>query len=266
MGTLSCYYPVSVHERSLPVDVPGVARVRDGLYGPPLTSALPKDPPVTAIVDIHARQILDSRGNPTVEVDVLLEDGSQGRAGVPSGASTGAYEAVELRDGDDSRYLGKGVEKAVDAVNGEILDALLGAEAEDQLDIDATMRDLDGSENKSRLGANAILGRIARGGEGGGECQGSAALSLYRRHGSEPSSRPDDEYRQRRCARRQPHRLPGIHGHADGRRDFLGRTALGHRDFPYAEEGAGEGRPCDRRRRRGRVCPQSRQRGGGARL
>ena len=113
---------------------------------------------MTAIVDIHARQILDSRGNPTVEVDVLLEEGSQGRAAVPSGASTGAYEAVELRDGDKDRYLGKGVEKAVDAVNGEILDALLGAEAEDQLDIDASMRDLDGTENKSRLGANAILG------------------------------------------------------------------------------------------------------------
>ncbi|MBZ6379969.1 phosphopyruvate hydratase [Pacificimonas flava] len=113
---------------------------------------------MTAIVDIHARQILDSRGNPTVEVDVELEDGSQGRAAVPSGASTGAYEAVELRDGDKSRYLGKGVEKAVDAVNGEILDALLGAEAEDQLEIDQAMRDLDGSENKSRLGANAILG------------------------------------------------------------------------------------------------------------
>ena len=113
---------------------------------------------MTAIVDIHARQILDSRGNPTVEVDVLLEDGATGRAAVPSGASTGAYEAVELRDGDRSRYLGKGVEKALDAVNGEILDALLGMDAEDQLDLDATMRDLDGTENKARLGANAILG------------------------------------------------------------------------------------------------------------
>ena len=113
---------------------------------------------MTAIVDIHARQILDSRGNPTVEVDVLLEEGSQGRAAVPSGASTGAYEAVELRDGDTERYLGKGVEKALDAVNGDILDALLGAEAEDQLEIDYAMRELDGTENKSRLGANAILG------------------------------------------------------------------------------------------------------------
>ncbi|MEF2549169.1 phosphopyruvate hydratase [Aurantimonas sp. E1-2-R+4] len=112
---------------------------------------------MTAIIDIIGREILDSRGNPTVEVDVLLEDGSMGRAGVPSGASTGAHEAVELRDGG-SRYLGKGVEKAVAAVNGEILEAIGGLEAEDQMRIDAAMRSLDGTKNKSRLGANAILG------------------------------------------------------------------------------------------------------------
>ncbi len=113
---------------------------------------------MTAIIDINAREILDSRGNPTVEVDVLLEDGSFGRAAVPSGASTGAHEAVELRDGDKSRYLGKGVLKAVEAVNTEITDALLGFDAEDQRDIDARMIELDGTENKARLGANAILG------------------------------------------------------------------------------------------------------------
>ena len=113
---------------------------------------------MTAIVDIHARQILDSRGNPTVEVDVTLEDGSLGRAAVPSGASTGAHEAVELRDGDTGRWGGKGVMKAVEAVNGPIADAVLGYEAEDQAEIDAVMIDLDGSDNKSRLGANAILG------------------------------------------------------------------------------------------------------------
>jgi enolase len=113
---------------------------------------------MTAIIDIHGREILDSRGNPTVEVDVLLDDGSFGRAAVPSGASTGAHEAVELRDGDKSRYLGKGVLKAVDAVNGEISDALIGVDAEDQRDIDLAMIALDGTENKSRLGANAILG------------------------------------------------------------------------------------------------------------
>ncbi|MFN3857853.1 MAG: phosphopyruvate hydratase [Caulobacter sp.] len=110
------------------------------------------------IVDIIAREILDSRGNPTVEVDVILEDGSFGRAAVPSGASTGAHEAVELRDGDKSRYLGKGVEKAVDAVNGEIFDALSGQDATDQRRIDETLIALDGTENKARLGANAILG------------------------------------------------------------------------------------------------------------
>jgi enolase len=113
---------------------------------------------MTAILDVHARQILDSRGNPTVEVDVLLEDGSSGRAAVPSGASTGAHEAVEKRDGDPAKYLGKGVCQAVDAVLGEISDAILGLDAEDQGDIDALLIDLDGTENKSRLGANAILG------------------------------------------------------------------------------------------------------------
>jgi len=113
---------------------------------------------VTEIIDIHARQILDSRGNPTVEVDVTLEDGSMGRAAVPSGASTGAHEAVELRDGDKKVYLGKGVLKAVEAVNGEISDALIGLEAEDQIAIDDAMIALDGTPNKARLGANAILG------------------------------------------------------------------------------------------------------------
>ena len=113
---------------------------------------------MTAIIDIHAREILDSRGNPTVEVDVVLEDGSTGRAAVPSGASTGAHEAVELRDGDKSRYLGKGVLKAVAAVNGEIYDALAGMEAEEQGAVDAAMIELDGTANKGRLGANAILG------------------------------------------------------------------------------------------------------------
>jgi enolase len=113
---------------------------------------------MTAIVDITGREILDSRGNPTIEVDVRLEDGSLGRAAVPSGASTGAYEAVELRDGDKKRYLGKGVRKAVDAVNGEIFDAVGGLDAEAQAKIDETMIVLDGTPNKARLGANAILG------------------------------------------------------------------------------------------------------------
>jgi enolase len=113
---------------------------------------------MTAIVDIIGREILDSRGNPTVEVDVVLEDGSLGRAAVPSGASTGAHEAVELRDGDKKRYLGKGVQKAVAAVNGEIFDAIGGMDAEAQAKIDETLIALDGTPNKARLGANAILG------------------------------------------------------------------------------------------------------------
>src|SRR5271155_2417036 len=113
---------------------------------------------MTAITDIIGREILDSRGNPTVEVDVVLADGSRGRAGVPSGASTGTHEAVELRDGDTKRYLGKGVKGAVEAVNGEIFDALSGMDAEAQVKIDETMIALDGTPNKARLGANAILG------------------------------------------------------------------------------------------------------------
>ena len=113
---------------------------------------------MTEIIDIVAREILDSRGNPTVEVDVTLEDGSFGRAAVPSGASTGAHEAVELRDGDKARYSGKGVLKAVESVNGEIFDAISGLDAEEQVAIDMTMIELDGTPNKARLGANAILG------------------------------------------------------------------------------------------------------------
>ncbi|MCK5934423.1 enolase [Fulvimarina manganoxydans] len=131
---------------------------------------------MTAIIDIIGREILDSRGNPTVEVDVILEDGSMGRAAVPSGASTGAYEAVELRDGDE-RYMGKGVLKAVDAVNNEIAEEIIGMEAEDQLMIDASLSDLDGTDNKSRIGANAILGVSLAIAKAAAEASG---LPLYR--------------------------------------------------------------------------------------
>ena len=113
---------------------------------------------MSTIIDIHAREILDSRGNPTVEVDVILEDGTMGRAAVPSGASTGAYEAVERRDGDKSRYMGKGVLEACAAVNGEISEALVGIDATEQVEVDEIMIELDGTANKERLGANAILG------------------------------------------------------------------------------------------------------------
>jgi enolase len=132
---------------------------------------------MTAIVDIIGREILDSRGNPTVEVDVLLEDGSLGRAGVPSGASTGAHEAVELRDGDKKRYLGKGVRNAVDAVNGEIFDALSGMDAREQRRIDDALKKLDGTPNKGRLGANAILGVSLAVAKAAAEASG---LPLYR--------------------------------------------------------------------------------------
>jgi enolase len=132
---------------------------------------------MTAIIDIIGREILDSRGNPTVEVDVVLEDGARGRAAVPSGASTGAHEAIELRDGDAKRYLGKGVLKAVDAVNGEIFEALGGMDAEDQRRIDACLKALDGTPGKSRLGANAILGVSLAAAKAAAAAR---ALSLYR--------------------------------------------------------------------------------------
>ena len=132
---------------------------------------------MTGIVDMIAREILDSRGNPTIEVDVILEDGSLGRAGVPSGASTGAHEAVELRDGDNKRYLGKGVLKAVEAVNGEIFDALSGMDARDQRRIDDALKTLDGTSNKGRLGANAILGVSLAVAKAAAEASG---LPLYR--------------------------------------------------------------------------------------
>jgi enolase len=132
---------------------------------------------MTAIIDIAAREILDSRGNPTVEVDVTLEDGSMGRAAVPSGASTGAHEAVELRDGDKSRFGGKGVLKAVEAVNRDIFDAISGFEAEDQIKIDQTMIELDGTPNKAKLGANAILGVSLAVAKAAAEASG---LPLYR--------------------------------------------------------------------------------------
>jgi enolase len=140
---------------------------------------------MTAIIDIAAREILDSRGNPTVEVDVTLEDGSLGRAAVPSGASTGAHEAVEVRDGDKSRYAGKGVLKAVDAVNRDIFEALSGLDAEDQGKIDALMIDLDGTPNKAKLGANAILGVSLAVAKAAADVSGPAGTA--------------DEYYQRRC-------------------------------------------------------------------
>jgi hypothetical protein len=163
------------------------------------------------IAAIHAREVLDSRGNPTVEAEVFLADGVMGRAIVPSGASTGEHEAVELRDGDKARFLGKGVLKAVENVNGEIADALANYDAFDQRGLDNAMIELDGTETKGRLGANAIL-----------------AVSMAAARASAASlDLPLYEYPQRRCPCRQQRRLPGIHGHARGRTIFLGSLALG---------------------------------------
>ena len=151
---------------------------------------------MTAILDIHGREILDSRGNPTVEVEITLESGIVGRAAVPSGASTGAHEAVELRDGDKKRYGGKGVQKAVEAVNGEIFDALSGFDAADQLSVDQLMLELDGTPNKSRLGANAILGvSLAAARAASAELE----IPLYRHVGRRlrpHAAGADDEHRQ----------------------------------------------------------------------
>src|ERR1700689_1102499 len=150
----------------------------------PLTNACSSGVKMTAIVNVVGREILDSRGNPTVEVDVVLEDGSMGRAAVPSGASTGTREAVEVRDGDKGRFGGKGVLKAVEAVNREIFAAVSGLEAEDQLKIDETMIALDGTKNKSKLGANAILGVSLAVAKAAAE---AAGLPLYRYVGGTPA-------------------------------------------------------------------------------
>lgn len=191
---------------------------------------------MSAIVDIHAREILDSRGNPTVEAEVVLQSGAFGRAAVPSGASTGVHEAVELRDGNKKRYGGKGVLKAVENVNDKIYDALAGLDAEDQIEIDQTMIDLDGTENKGKLGANAILAVSLAVAKAQAE---EAGLPLYRYLGGTmartlPGS--DDEHRQRRPACRQPDRHSGIHDYA-GRRGFgQGSDPLGRGNFPHFEK------------------------------
>ncbi len=179
------------------------------------------------IVDIKGRQILDSRGNPTVEVDVTLADGSFGSAAVPSGASTGAHEAWELRDGDKSVYMGKGVTKAVDNINGPLADALIGhASLRSRFDLIKAMIELDGTENKTNLGANAILGVSLA------AAKAAAMFSnqpLYRYLGgtaAHVAARPDDEHRQwwRTCG--QLGRRSGIHGHAAGLRAIQRRACV----------------------------------------
>ena len=221
-----------------------------------------------ALIDaIHAREILDSRGNPTVEVEVLLVDGSLGRAAVPSGASTGEHEALELRDGDKGRYLGKGVRKAVETVIDTIQPALVGMDATDQRAIDQIMLELDGTPNKAKLGANAILGVSMAVANAAAE---ASNLPLYKYLGG-PNAHPAgaaDEHPQRRRPRRHRRGHPGVHGRARRRRDLRRGPALGRGGLPRAEDGAqGEG-PGHRRRRRGRLRPgpAEQPRGAGAHL
>ena len=186
---------------------------------------------MTAIVSVTGREILDSRGNPTVEVDVLLESGAFGRAAVPSGASTGVHEAVELRDGDSDRYGGKGVLQAVGHVNSAIASSLAGIDATDQRLVDATLVELDGSDNKGNLGANAILGRIARDGEGRRRRLRPRALPLHRRRRRPRAAGADDERDERGRARRQQRRHAGVHGRP-GRGGVVRRGACGSAPRP----------------------------------
>jgi enolase len=175
---------------------------------------------MSAIVDIVGREILDSRGNPTVECDVLLESGVMGRAAVPSGASTGSREAIELRDGDKKRYLGKGVLKAVEHINTEISEAVLGLDASEQAFLDKTLIDLDGTENKSRLGANAMLAVSMAVARAAAEEVRPAPVPLFRWHGRQPAAGADDERHQRRRARQQQPGPAGVHDHPGGRTEL----------------------------------------------
>ena len=195
---------------------------------------------MTEIEMIHAREVLDSRGNPTVEAEVTLVSGAKGRAIVPSGASTGEHEAVELRDGDKSRYLGKGVLKAVHNVNEVIAPVLMDMDASRQAEIDAKMIELDGTENKGKLGANAILAVSMAAARAVADYYDHAALPLPGRRDREHFAVPDDEHHQWRSARRQQCGFSGVHGDA-GRSAVVRRgAALGSRDISYPEVGAEE--------------------------
>ena len=199
------------------------------------------------IEQVGAREILDSRGNPTVEVEVALIDGTFARAAVPSGASTGEHEAVELRDGG-ARYGGKGVEKAVEAVLDEIAPAVIGLDADDQRLVDQALLDLDGTPDKSRLGANAILGVSLAVAKAAAESRGAAAVPLPGRAQRPHPAGADDEHRQRRRARRHRRRRAGVHGRPDRRAELQGGAALGRRGVPLAQVGAQEAGPGHRAR------------------
>ena len=221
---------------------------------------------MTAIIDILGREILDSRGNPTVEVEVTLEDGSRGRAAVPSGASTGAHEAVELRDGDKKRYLGKGVLKARCRGRGRDFrrHRRHGGRGPGR-----HRRDHGGARRHAQQGTarrQRHPRRVACGRQGGCAGQRPAALPLCRRHLGAAPAGADDEHRQRRRACRQSDRLPGIHDHAGRRAELRRGAARRRRSVPDAEEGAARRRPQHQRRRRGRLCAEHRLGRGGARL
>ena len=202
----------------------------------------------TTIVEIRGREVIDSRGNPTVEVDVHLEGGAIGRAAVPSGASTGEHEAVELRDGDKTRFLGKGVLKAVENVNSKLAPALLGFDATEQASIDAAMLALDGTSTKKNLGANAILGVSLAVAKAAAAQLGHAALQIPRRPERQGAARADDERHQRRRPLGRPDRLPGIHDRAHRRADLPRGPPLRCGSLPLAEKSPPRPRPLHRRR------------------
>ena len=206
---------------------------------------------MATIEGIVAREILDSRGNPTVEVEVGLDDGTIARAAVPSGASTGAFEAIELRDGDKGRYLGKGVEKAVANIEDRIVDQLIGYEASEQRLIDQKMLDIDGTPDKSELGANAILGVSLAVAKAAASQRRAEPVPLPGRAERAPAAGADDEHPQRRRARRLQRRRPGVHDRPDRRAHLPRGAALGRRGLPRAEVGAEEEGPVHRPRRRG---------------
>ena len=227
-------YNLSFPEQTHPRNRPGYKFAKIEFINPKEESS-----PKMNIIDVFAREVLDSRGNPTVEAEVTLADGIAGRAIVPSGASTGEHEAVELRDGDKKRYLGKGVLKAVENVNGEIAEALDEFDVTDQRGLDQIMIDLDGTENKGRLGANAILAVSMAAARAAAERM-LAALSLPGGRGRQHAAHADDEHSQRRRPRRQQRRLSGIHGHASWRGVVFGSAALGRGSFSHPQRRAQE--------------------------
>ena len=220
---------------------------------------------MTTIDSVFAREILDSRGNPTVEVEVVLEGGAMGRAAVPSGASTGEREALELRDGDKKRYLGKGVQKAVAAVNDLLAPEVIGEDALDQALVDQLMIDLDGTDTKKKLGANAILAVSLAVAKAAAEATAAAALPLHRRAERPHAAGALHEHPERRRPRRQQAGLPGVHDRAPRLHELRGGPARGGRGLPRPQGRPEEEGLLDLGRRRGRLRPQPQVERGGPR-